>query len=387
MAEIRGIPVANPVPFRFLGAEELNAYIREQIEDPETVEEIVLTDALYTLLGLISPEADLFEQYSALLDSQVLGAYDPEDEEFVVLQRGDEFGPSQEFTYAHEYIHRLQDARYGLDEITERLEENGDRSLAFTALVEGDATTSQQAYALQHLDFAQLSQILAESQGALENAQDTPYILQRGLEFPYVEGASFVGRIVATQGLSALDEAFAQPPDSTEQILHIEKFLERELPVDVTLPEGLFGASGPAGAGWEVVEENVFGEFFLKTWLEAIGAADTDATEAAAGWGGDFVELAVDGTGNYALAGKIVWDDPAVDADQFFLVLTALMDASPDFVPIDIGPINLGVEAYQGSGGVIVSSTLASEVSGKFTAFAVAPTLQTAMPLVLALAG
>ncbi len=388
MAEIRGIPVADPVPFRFLDDTGIDAYVRDQIDDPETVEEIGKADALYKLLGLISVESVLFDQYSSLLDAQVLGAYDPDVEEFVVRQPGAEFGPSQEFTYAHEYVHRLQDAQFSLDAILDRLEEEGnsDRSLAFSALVEGDATTSQQLYAIRHLDLNQLSQILAESQEAIEGSEGAPYILQRGLEFPYIEGASFADRLRSTQGIESLDAAFANPPDSTEQILHIEKYVNRELPLEVSLPEGLFDSEGLNGEGWDVIDEDVFGEFFLKAWLEAIGARSSDAAEAAAGWGGDAMTLAVNNEGEHALVGMIAWDNPSVDAEQFYLVLTSIMAASPEFLRADIGP-NVGIKAYEGEGGVIVAATFNSPERGEFTAIAAAPELNDAMSLVLALAG
>lgn len=385
MSAIRGIPVAEAVPFRFLDDDAINAYVREQINDPEVVEDIGHADAIYTLLGLIEADAVLFDQYASLLDAQVLGAYDPEVEEFVVLQPGAEFGPSQAFTYAHEYIHRLQDAQFSLDEISDRLEGNSDRSLAFTALVEGDATTAQQQYAIQHLDLTQLTQILSESQAAVEGSQDAPYILQRGLEFPYIEGASFVDRLRATQGAESVDAAFAQPPDSTEQIMHITKFVNRELPIEVTLPETLFADDGPVGEGWEIVNEDVFGEFFIKAWLEGIGARSSDAAEAALGWGGDAVTLAANGDGEHALVGKIVWDNPDEDAEQFFLVLTTIMAASPEFLRADIGP-NIGIKAYESDGGVIVAGTFNSPGQGNFTAVAAANDLRDAMSLVLALA-
>ena len=386
MAEIRGIPVADPVPFRFLDGPDLNAWVRAQIDDEETLQEIEIADGFYTLLGLIPPDANLFDEYAALLDSQVLGAYDPEVEEFVVLQKSSTFGPSQEFTYAHEYIHRLQDARFGLDEMTERFKENSDRSTAFTALVEGDATTSQQIYALRHLNFAQLSQIIAEAEGAISSANNTPYILRRGLEFPYIEGASFVDGLRRTNGVSSINDAFAVPPDSTEQVLHADKYANRELPIEVSLPETLFGLEGAAGPEWEIADTDVLGEFFLRTWLEGISASSGDAAEAAKGWGGDAIKLAVNGDGDYAFAAKIVWDDPEQDSAEFFVVLTSVMARSSEFTRLDIGP-SPGVLAFEGAGGVIVVSTLANVDEGKFTAVAAAPELEDAMALMLALAG
>ena len=385
MSEIRKIPVAEPVPFRFLNQEEMRQYLLDQFDDPEVIEEFAESEALLRLLGLIPQDRSLFEIYSILLGTQVLGAYDPEKEEFVVLQKSDAFGVSQEFTYAHEYIHRLQDAAFGLDEITERLEGNGDRSLAFSALVEGDATTAQQLYALQYFDFEALAQLLEDSSDVLEDSRGAPYILQKSLEFPYIEGATFVERLRASRGVEGIDAAFANPPDSTEQVIHPEKYVNREVPDEVVLPENLFAASGPLGAGWEVIEEDVLGEFFLRTWLEAIGARATDAAEAAAGWGGDSTVLAVNEAGEHVFAAKVVWDDPGLDAQQFFAVMTTIMAASPDFRAVDIGEAPAGIRAYEGAGGVIVAATLSSAVNGEFTVVTAAESLAEAMPLALAL--
>ncbi len=385
MAAIRGIPIAEPVPFRFLNDEELDAYVREQIDDPEFIVEIGQADAIYKLLGLIDDNSDLFEEYAALLDAQVLGAYDPELEEFVVLQPGEQFGPSQEFTYAHEYIHRLQDAKFDLDQLSENVEHNSDKSLALTAVVEGDATSAQQSYALQHLGLDELAQILREAEASQSGIPTAPHILSRGLEFPYVEGTQFIERLRVIQGPEAVDRAFTNPPDSTEQILHIEKFVQRELPLEVTLPETLFAAEGPLGPGWEIVDDDVLGEFFIRAWLEAIGARSTDAAEAGAGWGGDSYQLGRDEGGQHAFALKVRWDDPARDADQLFVVLTTIMDASPEFRRVDVGP-DVGVRAYRSGGGVIVTATFGDPGAGVFSVVTAADDLQTAMALALALA-
>lgn len=389
IASIRGIPVADPVPFQFLNSEELNAYVREQIDDQETRNDIELAEGLYALLGLIPADMDLFEAYSALLDAQVLGVYDPEAEEFAVLQRGDTFGPSQELTYAHEYVHRLQDARFGLDETTDELKENSDRSLAYSSLVEGDAVTSQQIYALQNFTFQELSEILTDSEDAVATADDAPYILRRGLEFPYIEGAEFADRLRTSMGLEALNAAFMDPPESTEQILHFEKFQADEQPVEVTLPDSLFSEGGSGVEDWELVDTDVLGEAFLKTWLEAIGAREQDAAEAAAGWGGDATHMARNADDDYALATKMVWDNAELDAQQFSLVFTTAMESSPYFNTLDVGPVgeSFGVKAYEGDGGVIVTTIFSSVEHGEFTVVTAAPEMGYAMSLLLALAG
>jgi hypothetical protein len=380
MAKIRGTTVAPPVPFRFLDQSALNAWVRAEISDAETIEQIRLADGMYTLLGLIPADADMYEEYASLLDAQVLGAYDPEAEEFVVLQLSGVFGPSEEFTYAHEYVHRLQDALFGLDQITEQLKDNSDVSMAFTALVEGDAVTSQQIYALQNLTAQQLAQIVTEAQAALANIPEVPYVLQRSLEFPYVEGATFVDRLRVSNGTAAVDAAFEIPPDSTEQILHPEKYFSREQPVDVQIADSVFGP------GWEFVDTDLLGEFMLKTWTEALGALEADSTKAAAGWGGDQYRLATNEAGEFATAIKIAWDTPDQDAAQFYVLLTTMMNVSEDFARIDIG-LDSGIMAFSSAGGVIVLANFGDAKTGQYTAIAAGPDVATAMPMLLAMAG
>jgi hypothetical protein len=378
MARIRGTTVAPPVPFRFLDQTALNAWVRSQISDAETIEQIRLADGMYTLLGLIPADADMYEEYASLLDAQVLGAYDPEAEEFVVLQVSGVFGPSEQFTYAHEYVHRLQDALFGLDQITEQLKNNSDVSMAFTALMEGEAVTSQQIYALQNLTAQQLAQIVTEAQAALANTPEVPYVLQRSLEFPYVEGAKFVDRLRVSNGIPAVDAAFENPPDSTEQILHPEKYFSREMPVDVVIPDSVFGP------GWEIVDTDVLGEFMLKTWMEALGASVADSAKAAAGWGGDQYRLATNEAGEFATAIKIAWDTPEQDAAQFYVLLTTMMGVSPDFARIDIG-LDSGIMAFSSAGGVIVVANFGDAETGQFTVITAGPDVATAMPMLLSM--
>ena len=382
VATIRGIPVADPVPFMFLNEAELGEWVREEFDDPELIEEIGNSGELYKLLGLIAPDQDLLDKYFALLDAQVLGAYDPEDEEFVVLQKGDTFGPSQEFTYAHEYVHRLQDAKFSLDELTERYSESSDQALAFSALVEGDATSTQQTYGLRNLSIGELTQILTESQGALDTANEAPFILRRGLEFPYVEGLAFVSKITANDGIAGVNNAFAQPPDSTEQVLHFEKYVEREMPHDVSLGDAVFTAGGAAEPGWELVDDDVLGEFFLKAWLQGLGAAESDASLAAAGWGGDAINLIKSDDGDFGFVAKVTWDDGENDALEFNLVLNALLENADQFAELELnGPPE--ISAYESGAGVIATSYATDSDGNRFTAIAAAPTLGEAMALLL----
>jgi len=148
---------------------------------------------------------------------------------------------------------------------------------------------------------------------ALQNA---PPILRETSLFPYTAGLSFVQALMASGGYAAVNAAFANPPASTEQILHPEKYAAHEAPVAVSIPGGL-----PAllGSGWSEAGRDTLGEENLRVWLGQLGAS-SQAFAAAAGWGGDRLVLYEGPNGATQLAVVTAWDT-ATDADEFATAL------------------------------------------------------------------
>ena len=118
-----------------------------------------------------------------------------------------------------------------------------------------------------------------------------PAALKAQLLFPYTTGLGFVQGLQNKGGWDAVDQAFGAPPDSTEQVLHPEKYAAHEPPVTIAIPADL---ATRLGAGWTVDLQDTMGEFGLRTWLESVGGlAAADAAAAADGWGGDRLVLVV----------------------------------------------------------------------------------------------
>ena len=137
--------------------------------------------------------------------------------------------------------------------------------------------------------------------------------MQKTLLFPYQAGAAFVSSVQRTPGIwRQVNQIYARPPVSTEQILHPTKYKAGEDPILVSLPAG----TSLVQEGWEVVMEDVFGEFLLRTDLET-GLPRLQSIRAASGWGGDRFRLLKDDSGGRALAAVFVWDT-AIDAGEFF---------------------------------------------------------------------
>lgn len=363
---IRGIDTPPPVEHNFVDQSGMQERLAEEFADPEIIEQLAHETALLKLLGVIPQESDLTGIYESMLGSQVLGLYDPEKEEFFVLgddQSGaDSVDIEAQLTYAHEYVHRLQDAEFDLEAI-EDLATGDDMSIAISALIEGDATTAQTQYMLENYDFTELAQLLESTLAAQADVPEAPYFLQKSLEFPYTEGAAFVAILNQMGGFAAVDAVFNDLPRSTEQVLHPEKYLDKEEPKLFDLPDSVMG-------GWSVQVENVLGEFFLRTWLEALGSGD--ATVAAAGWGGDGYAVFENGSGGLALGMGILWDTDE-DAREFFVALSDAMTAS-DLYSKEGDGIPGVLEGWNTPGGHLVMSRWSAQGKSEFVAIAIAPT-------------
>jgi len=347
--EIRGIESPPPVEHKFVDKAGMQERLDEELSDPEVLDQIDHEEALFKLLGVIPQDADLNAIYDSLFGSQVLGLYDPEKEEFFVLgddQSGAEsIDVEAQLTYAHEYIHRLQDAKFDL-EAMEDLGTNDDMSLAISALIEGDATSAQSQYMLANYDFSELSELLESALADQAELPESPYFLQRSLEFSYTDGAAFIAVILQLGEFAAVDAVFVDPPKSTEQILHPEKYLDQELPIELDIPdEGI-------GEDWSIQSENVMGEFFIRTWLEALGSENSLA--AAAGWGGDAYAVFENESGDSALGIVTAWDSPD-DAREFIGELSSTFGGSEDFQSQSAGLDDV-LELWEGPGGFVVIS-------------------------------
>ena len=138
-----------------------------------------------------------------------------------------------------------------------------------------------------------------------------PAFMQDTLLFPYQAGAQFaMGRQLRAAG-PRWTRLHAQMPESTEQMLHPEKYAAGEAPVVVTLPAALATRMGP---GWTLPMLDTLGE--LQTGHLAAREAAVDADVAGrcrrAGWGGDRMAVIEGPVGSLgAWAWHTVWDTPA----------------------------------------------------------------------------
>ncbi len=228
---------------------------------------------LFTALGLLAPEDDLYTSMRGLLGVGVVGFYAPETDELVV--RGKTVTPYVAETVTHELVHALDDQWYGLHRpvYDDRSDEVG---FGFAALVEGHALQIQDRW--REAQPAEVRLDASTEQLAYVSDIDVsrfPVMALRLISAPYLHGPAFVAAL-DTAGID-LAEPFAAPAVSSEQVLHPERYLAAELPVVVTNPP----------ADGEVVAEGTLGEFLLRQVLTVHLGDAQRASGVADGWAGD----------------------------------------------------------------------------------------------------
>jgi hypothetical protein len=329
--EERGLQPSFQVPVVLLSPDELRQNVTNDFLSDYTDEEMADDVLELAIIGLIEPGFDLKGFYTELLSEQVAGYYDDELGEMFVV-RGEGFEGPEHLTYAHEYTHALQDQNYDIDKGLQYNDETCDldteRCAAIQSLIEGDATLSEFSW-FQNYATTEDQQQIIEYINSLDSPiyDSAPAFLQDDFVFPYNMGLSFVQFFYGQGGWDAVDALYQDPPVSTEQILHPERY-----PADKPIPVDLPDLSATLGDGWREITRNQMGEWY--TFIIMARAADaaarlddTIAQEAAAGWGGDEYLVLHNAEANAtAFVMKTMWDS-AGEAGEFASALEDYADA------------------------------------------------------------
>jgi hypothetical protein len=322
---IRGLEERKPVTPSIVSPSELAKVLKTELDRQTPAALLEASQRLYRQLGLLSADASLSDLYGELLDSQVAGLYVPANESLYVVSKAGGVGPVERFFYSHEYDHALQDQTFDLEAFQKDLTDQTDRQLARQALVEGDAYVTMSYWLLGNLNADEQGQVLAAANDPAAKAalDKIPPIVQAPVIFPALQGTQWVLALQTQGGWPAVDAVWANPPDSTEQILHADKWTSHEAPMAVAYPADL---AKRLGQGWSVVLQDTFGEYELGTWLADAGKLpQANAGAAAAGWGGDRVAMVTNGN----RTGVVIdtrWDSPA-DAAEFAAAAQSALDA------------------------------------------------------------
>jgi hypothetical protein len=323
-SELRELEQLEPLVREFPTRQEVIDYLQATFDTDLPAEVAEREVQFYIAFDLLPEDTGLREIYLELLSSQVAGFYDPETKEMNVVlivdeTPGDKLPLMEQIVYSHEFAHALQDQHFGLRELgfdAELALSEPDRLLAIQALIEGDATVVMTLYTQAVAADNPLAalQLLAQGfqAGNLFLPADTPSILTQELLFPYNTGSEFVLALFRDGGWERVNQAYTELPQSTEQILHPERYLRGDVPQDMTLEP----ADDVLGSDWTLLLDRTMGEFYLREYL-ATQLTRQQARMAAEGWGGDRYHIyRNEATGELAWVLRLDWDTTA-DAAEF----------------------------------------------------------------------
>ncbi|MEI6510187.1 MAG: hypothetical protein WCO14_04485 [bacterium] len=306
IAGIRQLPLLAAIPWETLAETQLKEKLVAMNAEMLNQKDLQSSGKVLQFLGLIPSAQDLEKALLDLYGQELAGFYDIPAKKMFLVQRELMSFPER-LTFAHELTHGLVDQHFGLGAFLQPLSpRNDDAATAARCLVEGDAGMAQTLYLQAHRSTgAALSLFLSGLVGEGGALASAPSYLRDALLFPYQGGFPFVQAVYQDGGWTAVDQAYATPPLSSEQILHPEKYLgEPDPPIEVEIPE-----YPEELAGWTLVRDNVLGEFDFRSWFRSF-LPNADADLAAAGWGGCRYQLwQKEGLNTFILNSR--WDSAA----------------------------------------------------------------------------
>jgi hypothetical protein len=339
LERVRGLRFTAEVPGRLLDDAEVATLLESELARELPPGDLAHLTAIYRRLGFLAPEAALEPAFQELYTDQLAALYDPRTKTLALTRNGLRQQPTSvrllgfftgrdflgEVLVAHELTHALQDQHYGLPTTTPPLADGqGDRTIARRALLEGDASLASVAYLRpEPLDAPTVQRFVEQVAVIPEELRarhpNVPEVIRTSLAFQYNAGSGFAAAAYLRGGWPAVDAAHRDPPASSEQVLHPEKYFDvRDRPIEVALG----GTEELERRGWTRVFEDTFGELDVRVLAGRV-FDPLRAGAIAAGWGGDRVRGLARGD-ELVLVWLSAWDSEA-DAIEFTEALPSLL--------------------------------------------------------------
>ena len=356
LPELRKIPFLHEVKRDVTKRENLKALLLKELEQDMTPEEFRANEMAMKAFGLLPRDFNLKETLAQVYSEEVAAFYDPRTKTMHLIEEPKKeptkkapgllerlFGKKAEFdkdenktVIAHELTHALADQHYDLEALDKSVKNDDDRSLALSALIEGEATLAMLGASMEDWDGTQVVNMPAASLdwtfnmmssfmpmlGGGKTLSQSPAIISQSMLFPYMKGVVFCAKLTNDNGWKAIDDAYHSLPQSTEQILHPEKFRAKpDYPMSIDL-----GPLKPA-PGWKELGRNVLGEMQLAVLLRK-----QSGKTAAAGWDGDRYAIFEGPKNRLGLVWLTTWDSEE-DAREFTSAFVRYQSARIDELP------------------------------------------------------
>ncbi|HEU4828501.1 MAG TPA: hypothetical protein VFT04_04850 [Gemmatimonadales bacterium] len=302
-----GLPFREPPRSAIRSREQVRQYLEAKLDEELPPERMHGIETAYRLFGLLADSIQLRPLMLDLLTEQVVGFYDPDSATLFGVSGAP---PDQlRIMAAHEMVHALQGQYLPLDSILDQRGSN-DRATAAQAILEGQAmvasigaVTGSDALADPGM-WALFREQARNAQQSMPLFAAAPLIVREALIFPYIEGAEFMRWWAGAANADTMPYG-PRMPESTEQILHPERYAAGDRPLAVTFEP----------SDRRVIHEDALGELEIRILGAALSGNDEVPYSVPLGWAGDRYRVLETDAGP-ALEWLIAFDD-ARHRDRF----------------------------------------------------------------------
>ncbi len=309
---LRGLSGPGPVDRTLITQPDAQDQLTTELLTNDYQAQLKKDSRAYSVLGLVDPGYDLS---NFILNQQVNlynnSLYLPWRNEIIVM--GLNFSTFERYGYAEAYENYLvnQALNVGKVGIGPACQFDKQRCQAVDALYRGDAVLLMNQWANKYATAADKQAITAFNSAMVPFPESNPpAFITRNIKFPSTIGYAFVKALFDKGGWAAVNQAFKNPPLSSEQILHPGDYLAHKAPVAISIPD----FSADLGSGWQLLDNNSLGEwntYLLLGYGANLKARvdDNTASSAAVGWTGDAYQVYLNGQKEKtALIVKWAWD-------------------------------------------------------------------------------
>jgi hypothetical protein len=332
VARIRELDFTRPVPVVVNTPDQAERAIIAQIERDHSDEDLRIGAESGVMTGLYPPNIDLKRQTVDLLRDEVIGFYNPDTKQMVMVQRPqgaislDAHGERDlsAMVLAHELTHALQDQHFAIEQLLKRVKDNDDQTLALKSVAEGDATIAGFGYIAGGLQPANVESLvnqldaLPTKSGVREH--DVALAIVKPMLFEYSGGSRFVAEAWRRGGWDAVDQLYRDPPLSSQQIMQPDLYFDHPTPpwhIELTGYEHLL-------AGWKKVDDDTYGELLLKLIFQQKLSPHAQVFGILPRWAGDRIITLEKGT-QLTLLWIIAFHD-CVSAEEFANAYSHILD-------------------------------------------------------------
>jgi hypothetical protein len=261
LSAITGLAVKKKVHSELISRDKVGEFLKDRVKDSVKPDELRAEELTLKKLGFVPQDFNLEKSTVDLLTEQAAAFYDYHKKRLYLT----DWTPSgmQESALVHELAHALADQHFHLERFIKQGGQSDDSELARMAVMEGQATWLM-AEALARRSGQSISgnpALLDAMSGAGDEGpsqypvfNSVPLYLRETLIFPYTEGGRFQNAVYEKMGKAAFAEVFSHPPDTTQQILHPQKYFDHAEPAGPDFPPV------SPGKGFKGLSEGMLGE-------------------------------------------------------------------------------------------------------------------------------